>query len=305
MELITILGPTATGKTKVATNLALKINGEIISADSRQVFKGMDIGTGKDIEEYTIDSFKIPFHLIDIKKPTEDYDLFSFLNDYKKALIEISKKGNKPILCGGTTLYLSAVLQNYQLTHVPESFQLDEATKSLSLPDILRELETNMNVHNTTDTLSRERALKALRISRYERENPDHKLVLPETNHQVFGMELPFDQIKKRITIRLKKRLSEGMIDEAQELLDQGVSLERMKYFGLEYKFLAMFLNKEINYNDMFQKLNSAIHEFAKKQLTRYRKMEKEGVEINWMNAEWTLEDQLSFIHDKGVVFDC
>lgn len=305
MELITILGPTATGKTKVAANLALKINGEIISADSRQVFKGMDIGTGKDLEEYTIGSFQIPYHLIDIREPLEEYDLFSFLQDYKDTLSTISARRNKAILCGGTTLYLSAVLQNYQLTHVPESFQLDDATKNLSLPDILRELEANVNVHNTTDKLSRERALKALRISRYERENPDQKLVLPETNHLVFGMELPFDQIKKRITARLKKRLSEGMIDETQELLDNGVSLERLKYFGLEYKFLAMFLSREINYNDMFQKLNSAIHEFAKKQMTRYRKMEKEGVEINWMSAEWTLEDQLSFIHDKGVVFDC
>jgi len=281
-NLITILGPTATGKTKLAVQLADCFNGDIISADSRQVYRGMNIGTGKDLSEYYIDGRQIPYHLIDIIEPTEEFNLFSFQQGFYKSFDEIKSKNKLPFLVGGTGLYLSSVLQKYTLgkADFEKEKQILSSYSDDELRDILKDL--NPSLHNTTDLNDRERIIKAIAVSKTEQE----KTKANNIDSLVIGVNLSRDEIKKRITARLKKRLDEeGMIDEVKTLMDSGVSYDKMIFFGLEYKFIAQYLKGELNKNDMFQKLNSAIHSFAKRQMTWFRKMEKEGVVINWIDG--------------------
>ena len=281
-NLITILGPTATGKTKLAVQLADCFNGDIISADSRQVYRGMNIGTGKDLSEYYIDGRQIPYHLIDIIQPTEEFNLFSFQQGFYKSFDEIKSKNKLPFLVGGTGLYLSSVLQKYTLgkADFEKEKQILSSYSDDELRDILKDL--NPSLHNTTDLNDRERIIKAIAVSKTEQE----KTKANNIDSLVIGVNLSRDEIKKRITARLKKRLDEeGMIDEVKTLMDSGVSYDKMIFFGLEYKFIAQYLIGELNKNDMFQKLNSSIHSFAKRQMTWFRKMEKEGVVINWIDG--------------------
>ena len=281
-NLITILGPTATGKTKLAVELAKEFNGEIISADSRQVYKGMNIGTGKDLSDYKISEQKINYHLIDIIEPTEEFDLFKFQQLFYKSFEEINNNSKIPFLVGGTGMYLSSVLQNYNLAKA--NFESEIKKLSMLSDNELKNMLTdiNPNLHNTTDLADRERIIKAIVISKAEQTQSEGQ----EINSLNIGIKLERDEIKKRITTRLRKRLKdEGMIEEVKTLMDAGISYEKMLYFGLEYKFIAMYLNGELNYNDMFQKLNSAIHSFAKRQMTWFRKMEKEGVVIHWIDG--------------------
>jgi len=281
-NLITILGPTATGKTKLAVQLADCFNGEIISADSRQVYRGMNIGTGKDLSEYFFDGRQIPYHLIDVIDPTEEFNLFSFQQSFYKSFDQIKSKNKLPFLVGGTGMYLSSILQNYNLSKADfETIQQEYFHLGVeALRDVLKEL--NPDLHNTTDLNDRNRILKAIAITKAQNSNVDNA----EINSLTIGVNLSRDEIKKRITARLKKRLDEeGMIDEVKSLMDSGVSYDKMIFFGLEYKFIAQYLRGELNKNDMFQKLNSAIHSFAKRQMTWFRKMEKEGVVINWIDG--------------------
>lgn len=281
-NLITILGPTATGKTKLAVQLADCFNGEIISADSRQVYRGMNIGTGKDLSEYFIDGRQIPYHLIDIIDPTEEFNLFSFQQGFYKSFDEIKSKNKLPFLVGGTGMYLSSVLQKYTLgkADFEKEKQILSSYSDNELRDILKDL--NPTLHNTTDLNDRERIIKAIAVSKTEQEKTEAQNI----ESLVIGVNLSRDEIKKRITARLKKRLDEeGMIDEVKTLMDSGVSYDKMIFFGLEYKFIAKYLTGELNKNDMFQKLNSSIHSFAKRQMTWFRKMEKEGVVINWIDG--------------------
>lgn len=281
-NLITILGPTATGKTKLAVQLADCFNGEIISADSRQVYRGMSIGTGKDLSEYFIDGRQIPYHLIDIIDPTEEFNLFSFQQNFYKSFDEIKSKNKLPFLVGGTGMYLSSVLQKYTLgkADFEKEKQILSSYSDDELRDILKDL--NPTLHNTTDLNDRERIIKAIAVSKTEQEKTEAQNI----ESLVIGVNLSRDEIKKRITARLKKRLDEeGMIDEVKTLMDSGVSYDKMIFFGLEYKFIAKYLTGELNKNDMFQKLNSSIHSFAKRQMTWFRKMEKEGVVINWIDG--------------------
>ena len=280
-NLITILGPTATGKTKLAVQLADCFNGDIISADSRQVYRGMNIGTGKDLSEYFIDGRQIPYHLIDIIDPTEEFNLFSFQQGFYKSFDEIKSKNKLPFLVGGTGMYLSSVLQKYTLgkADFEKEKQILSSYSDDELRDILKDL--NPTLHNTTDLNDRERIIKAIAVSKTEQEKTEAQNI----ESLVIGVNLSRDEIKKRITARLKKRLDEeGMIDEVKTLMDSGVSYDKMIFFGLEYKFIAKYLTGELNKNDMFQKLNSSIHSFAKRQMTWFRKMEKEGVVIHWIN---------------------
>lgn len=281
-DLITILGCTATGKTKLAVRLTEYFNGEIISADSRQVYRGMDIGTGKDLSEYIINGKLIPYHLIDVLDPKEEFNLFLFKEHFQKAFQKIVGKNKKPFLVGGTGLYLSSVLQNYNLSKADFETQ-KQILSSLSdekLKDMLMRL--NPTLHNTTDLNDKERIIKAIAVSKTQHDNSKTQKI----NSLVIGVNLSRDEIKKRVTTRLKKRLDEeGMIEEVKSLLDSGVSYDKMIFFGLEYKFIAQYLKGELNRNDMFQKLNSAIHAFAKRQMTWFRKMEKEGVLINWIDG--------------------
>lgn len=281
-NLITILGPTATGKTKLAVQLADCFNGDIISADSRQVYRGMNIGTGKDLSEYFINDKQVPYHLIDIIDPTEEFNLFSFQQSFYKSFDEIKSKNKLPFLVGGTGMYLSSVLQNYTLSKADfeKEKQILSSYSDDELRDILKEL--NPTLHNTTDLNDRERIIKAIAVSKTEQE----KTKANNIDSLVIGVNLSRDEIKKRITARLKKRLDEeGMIDEVKSLMDAGISFDKMIFFGLEYKFIAQYLIGELNKNDMFQKLNSAIHSFAKRQMTWFRKMEKEGIVINWIDG--------------------
>ena len=281
-NLITILGPTATGKTKLAVQLADCFNGDIISADSRQVYRGMNIGTGKDLSEYFIDGRQIPYHLIDIIDPTEEFNLFSFQQGFYKSFDEIKSKNKLPFLVGGTGMYLSSVLQKYTLgkADFEKEKQILSSYSDDELRDILKDL--NPTLHNTTDLNDRERIIKAIAVSKTEQEKTEAQNI----ESLVIGVNLSRDEIKKRITARLKKRLDEeGMIDEVKTLMDSGVSYDKMIFFGLEYKFIAKYLTGELNKNDMFQKLNSSIHSFAKRQMTWFRKMEKEGVVINWIDG--------------------
>jgi tRNA dimethylallyltransferase len=280
-NLITILGPTATGKTKLAAKLAKHFNGEIISADSRQVFKGMDIGTGKDISDYTVDGFDIPYYLIDIVSPNTEFNLYLFIEYFKKAFKDILSKNKIPFLTGGTGLYISSVLQNYQLKKTEYS---ETQTKQLShlsfeeLKSIL--LSVKPRLHNKTDLENKERVIKAILVAKSEGE-----VLLKDINicSIVIGVKYERSEIRERITERLKKRLSEGMIQEVQNLITSGTTIERLISLGLEYKFIALYLKGEISYDDMFTKLNTAIHAFAKRQMTWFRKMEREGVKINWI----------------------
>lgn len=281
-ELITILGPTATGKTKLAVQLADYFDGEIISADSRQVYREMNIGTGKDLSEYSINGKSITYHLIDVINPEEEFNLFLFKELFQKAFDKIVEKNKQPFLVGGTGMYLSSVLQNYNLSKA--DFEIESKDFSSLPDDELKEMLMGLNprLHNRTDLNDRDRILKAIVIAKAKLEADQ----APKINSLNIGVKLSRDKIKDRITARLKKRLDEeGMIEEVKSLMDSGISYDKLIFFGLEYKFIAQYLKGELNKNDMFQKLNSAIHSFAKRQMTWYRKMEKEGVIINWIEG--------------------
>lgn len=282
-NLITILGTTATGKTAIAAKLANDFNGEIISADSRQVYKGMDIGTGKDLIEFQ--KHKVQYHLIDIAAPSEEYNLFRFTKDFQSAFDSIKQKGKLPIMAGGTGLYISAILQSYNLPEIVDKYE-EEKLRYLTIPqlkDLLISLKPKL--HNVTDLTSKDRIIKAILIERSrEKINP----ICDNLQSLNIGINSGREETKRRITERLKQRLAAGMIEEVQELLRQGISMEKLSYFGLEYKFVSQYIDSKLNYNDMFQKLNSAIHSFAKRQMTWIRKMEREGVEINWLPPDYT-----------------
>jgi tRNA dimethylallyltransferase len=280
-NLITILGPTATGKTRIAAQLAREINGEIISADSRQVYRYMDIGTGKDLIEFQ--KVNVNYHLIDIAEPSEEYNLFRFTKDFQILFKEISRKNKIPILVGGTGLYISAILQSYYLPEISNDTDLQKLS-SLSLQELKTKLlELKPKLHNKTDLANKDRLLRAILI---EKSRSKNKRLIADIHSLNIGIKLDREEIKKRITKRLKERLSSGMIEEVEDLLQKGISSEKLNYFGLEYKFVSQYINGKLNYNDMFQKLNSSIHNFAKRQMTWFRKMEREGVELNWFSPD-------------------
>ncbi|MBZ0198947.1 MAG: tRNA (adenosine(37)-N6)-dimethylallyltransferase MiaA [Ignavibacteriaceae bacterium] len=282
-NLIIILGPTATGKTGLAAKLASKFNGEIISADSRQVYRGMDIGTGKDLADYTIDNVSVPYHLINIIDPDFEYNLFSFLSDFKNCFDDIISRQKIPFLTGGTGLYLNSIIQKYKLkTALDDEVEAEYLTAKKHEELLLIYNKLNPSPHNTTDTSDKQRLIQAILILKSKEEK---SIDLTGINPFIIGVNLERDEIKKRITARLKKRLNEGMIEEVQQLVNRGISFDKLDFFGLEYRYLGLYLRGELNYNDMYQKLNSAIHKFAKKQMTWFRKMERNGVEINWING--------------------
>jgi tRNA dimethylallyltransferase len=282
-NLITILGPTATGKTKLAVKLAKEFNGEIISADSRQVYREMNIGTGKDLEDYILDGSQISYHMIDVIDPTEEFDLYKFNRLFYEIYEQIIKNNKIPFLVGGTGLYLNSILKGYTFAAADfskESLSQFNKYSTEELRGVL--LELNPNLHNTTDLLDKARVIKAIILARSQDKSFSEQT---KVNSLVIGIKLPRSEIEKRITERLKNRLKSGMIDEVGRLLKKGISYEKLEFFGLEYKYMGLYLKKEFGYNDMFQRLNSAIHNFAKKQMTWFRKMEKEGIKINWIEG--------------------
>ncbi len=295
--MITILGPTATGKTRIAAILAGRIGGEIISADSRQVYQGMDLGTGKDYGDYTVGEKEIPYHLIDIVKPGYEYNIYEYQRDFLNAYYEIIKKDSTPILCGGSGLYLEAVLLGYDLFQVPFNSLLREELESRTDKELAELLASKKKLHNITDTSSRERLIKAIEISVYYEENPEKKNnSFPEIPGHVFGIKLDRELQRQRITERLKIRLDEGMIDEVKKLLRGGLKPEQLIFYGLEYKYLTLYISGKISYEDMFTKLNTAIHQFSKRQMTWFRRMEKRGIRIHWIEGMLPAEEKVGII---------
>lgn len=296
-NLIAIVGPTAGGKTSVAANLAFRINGEIISADSRQVYRGMDLGTGKDYGDYIIDGQPIPFHLIDIAEAGYEYNVFEYQKDFLKVFEDIQARGKFPVLCGGSGLYLEAVLNNYKLIQVPLNESLRQQLQDKELEELVEILKTyKSDLHNQTDIENKKRALRAIEIEEYCKNNPEVDAHMPEIKSLTVGVK--FDRLsrRKRITERLKQRLDEGMIDEVQKLFDKGLSPEQLTYYGLEYKFLTWYLTGKISYNEMFEQLNTAIHQFAKRQMTWFRRMERQGTVIHWLDGYMPMEEKMERI---------
>lgn len=282
-KLIVILGPTAVGKTRFAVKLANEFNGEIISADSRQVYKRMNIGTGKDLDDYKIGDKEIPYHLIDIIEPSEEFDLFHFQKFFQTSLSKIISKNRIPFLVGGTALYIHSILKNYQMLDVEFNSLRRKELEALQIEELKSlVIEKRTNAHNTTDLIEKERIIKSILIS--EQKKSVIKNDNLEFNNFVIGLKDDREIIKKNITNRLKKRLENRMIEEVEELVKSGISYEKLDFFGLEYKFIGRHIKGELSYNDMFQKLNSSIHKFAKRQMTWYRKMEREGIDIHWID---------------------
>lgn len=293
MSLIVILGPTAVGKTKLAVQLAAQLNAEIISADSRQVYRNMDIGTGKDLSEYTMDGSSVPYHLIDIKEAGEAYNVFDFQQDFYKAYQKIVEKGKTAILCGGTGLYLEAALAEDQMVEVPTNEKLREELELLQQEELVNRLQLiSSTLHNQTDLLERERTIRAIEIEEFKKKS--HPIKSPIQQAIVIGLRMEREQLRERIAQRLKARWEEGMIEEVELLLKQGVTHEQLNYYGLEYRFISQFIKGELSFDEMNASLVQAIRRFAKKQMTWYRRMEKKGRSISWIDAQNSSEEKLN-----------
>jgi tRNA dimethylallyltransferase len=296
-KMITILGPTASGKTPVAAALAQQVGGEIISADSRQVYRRMDIGTGKDLADY----HGVPYHLIDICEPGTKYNLFQYQQDFYDAYQDIERRGVVPILCGGTGLYIEAVLKGYKLSPVPQNPELRARLEGLSLDALtamLQELKarTGSNMHNRTDVDSCQRAIRAIEIETYNLEHPMPLRELPPVETTIIGIDIDRELRRQKITRRLKARLEEGMVDEVRALLDSGIPAEDLIYYGLEYKFVTEYLIGRTTYDEMFRRLEIAIHQFAKRQMTWFRGMERRGFTIHWIDGTLPMEEKIRSI---------
>lgn len=299
--MITILGPTASGKTPVAARLAAEIGGEIISADSRQVYRRMDIGTGKDLADYTVDGRQIPYHLIDIREPGTKYNLFEYQQDFFDVYEAIQSRGVVPILCGGTGLYIEAVLKGYKLSPVPQNQELRDSLDGKSLDELTQMLtdlkaKNGSNMHNTTDVDSCQRAIRAIEIETYNLQHPMPKRELPPVDSLIIGIDIDRELRREKITRRLKTRLEQGMVEEVKALLDEGIPADDLIYYGLEYKFLTEYIVGKLSYDEMFSRLEIAIHQFAKRQMTWFRGMERRGFTIHWIDATLPMDEKVQKI---------
>ncbi len=296
-NLITILGPTASGKTAVAAKVASVLDGEVISADSRQVYRGMDLGTGKDYADYVVDGKPVPYHLIDIVDAGYEYNVFEYQKDFLKVFDEIGNREKLPVMCGGSGLYLEAVLKNYKLIQVPINETLRQTLEGKSLDELIEILKNyKSELHNQTDIENEKRAIRAIEIEEYYLSHPEVNTRMPDIRSLVVGVQFDRQTRRKRITSRLRQRLREGMLDEVQRLLDSGLTPEQLTYYGLEYKFMTQHLTGELTYQEMFDGLNVAIHQFAKRQMTWFRRMEKQGIEIRWLEGFLPLEEKVARI---------
>ncbi len=295
-NLITILGPTAGGKTAVAANLAYRIGGEIISGDSRQVYRKMDLGTGKDIDDYTVNGKAIPYHLIDIFEPGYKFNVYEFQSHFVNAFNDVQSRKAMPILCGGSGLYIEAAIRGYRLIEVPENPTLRAELATKSHAELEQMLASMKKLHNHTDTDTRKRLVRAIEIEHHYANTPAKDFEYPDLKNIIFGVKFPRLQQRERITQRLRQRLTEGMIDEVKGILDNGVSPESLIYYGLEYKWITMHVLGKISYNEMFNGLNTAIHQFAKRQMTWFRRMERNGLTIHWIDGNFSMDQKLELI---------
>jgi len=302
-QMVTILGPTASGKTVLAARLAAEIGGEVISADSRQVYRGMDIGTGKDLADYTVGDCQVPYHLVDIVEPGEKYNVFEYQRDFLKAYESITAKGLTPVLCGGTGLYIESVLKGYRLLPVPEDKALRSQLESKSLPELTEMLtrlkaENGSVMHNTTDVDTVKRAVRAIEIELFYKHTPVEERSFPKLDYIIIGVSIGRDERRKKITARLRQRLDMGMVDEVKGLLARGIQAEDLIYYGLEYKYVTEYVIGRLSYDEMFCSLETAIHQFAKRQMTWFRGMERRGFTINWIDAVLPMDDKIRKIKE-------
>ena len=294
--MLTILGPTASGKTTLAAHLARRLGAEIISADSRQIYRGMDIGTGKDLSDYVVDGVSIPYHLIDIADPGYKYNLFEYQRDFLSAYQDIKGRGVFPILCGGTGLYIESVLKAYKMMPVPQNEELRQSLEGKSLEELTAILSTYKTLHNTTDVDTAKRAIRAIEICEYYRSHPQDFVDFPDINSLVVGVDIARDLRREKISKRLRARLDEGMVDEVRRILDSGVSAEDMIYYGLEYKYLTNYVIGNLTYEQMVSELEIAIHQFAKRQMTWFRGMERRGFTIHWVDACLPMDEKVEVV---------
>ncbi len=293
-NLVVILGPTASGKTNFATQLAYELDGEIISADSRQIYRQMNLGTGKDLDEYVVKGHPIPHHLIDIAEPGYKYNVFEYQADFFKAFEKVRLNHRWPIMCGGTGLYIEAVLKQYKLINVPVNDTLRDQLKGKTLEELTAILAGYKKLHNDTDTDTIPRAIRAIEIEHYYQDHQEIELDLPEIRPLVMGINIDREARRKKITNRLKERLQQGMIEEVKSLLDQGLTPEDLIYYGLEYKYITLHITGQLSFDQMFEQLNVAIHQFAKRQMTWFRGMERKGTTIHWMDAFEPVEERIA-----------
>lgn len=298
-DLIAITGPTASGKTPFAAALAAGLDSEIISADSRQIYRGMDLGTGKDIADYTVNGKQIPYHLIDIAEPGYKYNVFEYQRDFLQAYESIKQKGCLPVVCGGTGLYLESVLKGYRLLPVPENPELRTRLANKSLEELTEILKGYKNLHNTTDVDTVKRAIRAIEIEEYYVHTPVDERSFPQLNSLIIGVDIDRELRREKITRRLRQRLDEGMVDEVRRLLEQGIPADDLIYYGLEYKYLTLYVTGKLTYEEMFSQLEIAIHQFAKRQMTWFRGMERRGFTIHWIDARLPIEEKIAFVKAK------
>ncbi|EOS13088.1 MAG: tRNA (adenosine(37)-N6)-dimethylallyltransferase MiaA [Bacteroides sp.] len=303
-DLITILGPTASGKTPLAAALAYQLDTEIISGDSRQIYRRMDLGTGKDLEDYTVNGRQIPYHLIDIVEPGYKYNVFEYQRDFLNAYSQVRLKEKLPILCGGTGMYIESVLKGYRLLPVPENPELRDSLAGKSLEDLTRLLSTYKKLHNSTDVDTVKRAIRAIEIEEYYKQQSPEYREFPQINSLIVGVDIERELRREKISRRLKQRLDEGMVDEVKALLDSGIPSEDLIYYGLEYKYLTLYVLGELSFDEMFHQLEIAIHQFAKRQMTWFRGMERRGFTIYWLDACLPMEDKvekiINLLHTKN-----
>lgn len=292
-DMITVLGPTASGKTPFAAALATELETEIIGADSRQIYRRMDLGTGKDLADYTVNGVQVPHHLIDIAEPGYRYNLFEYQRDFLQVYASIRERGMCPILCGGTGLYIESVLKGYRMTPVPENPELRERLAGHSLEELTEMLKQYKQLHNTTDVDTVKRAIRAIEIQEHYKEHPLQQREFPEIRSLIIGVSIDRDLRREKITRRLRKRLEEGMVEEVRGLLDSGIAPEDLIYYGLEYKYLTLYVTGQLSYEEMFTGLETAIHQFAKRQMTWFRGMERRGFTIHWMDAVLPTEEKI------------
>ena len=293
VDLVTVLGHTAGGKTAFAAHLAQQVGGEIISADSRQVYRGMDIGTGKDYEDYLVNNRPVPVHLIDILEAGYEYNVYLFKQDFLKVYTDITDRNLLPVLCGGSGLYIESVLRNYKLLNVPINRELRDKLEKMSHKELEDMLRLYGPLHNITDTTQSKRMIRAIEIAIFQATHIEESGQERDLNPLVLGIRYERNLRRQRITQRLKERLEEGMVEEVESLLGQGISPEKLDYYGLEYRYVSRHLLKELSYDEMFSKLNTAIHQFAKRQMTYFRGMEKRGISIHWLNGELSMEEKI------------
>lgn len=300
-KMITILGPTACGKTSLAAALAADIHGEIISGDSRQVYRGMDIGTGKDLADYQVDGVSVPYHLIDIVEPGTKYNVYQYQRDFMQTYDDIRGRGVIPILCGGSGLYLEAVLRGYRMAPVPENKALRQSLEDKSLEELTSMLHdiksrSGQKMHNTTDVDTAKRAIRAIEIELYQGEHPEETEEIKPVDSLVVGLQIDVQQRREKITKRLKARFDEGMADEIRRILDSGVAAEDLIYYGLEYKYVTEYVIGLRDFEETFRLLEIAIHQFAKRQMTWFRGMERRGVTIHWIDSSLPMEEKINEI---------